>query len=82
MMILAVIEKCGKGYAVRIPEFLLEKAGLSIGDSIDIEVKNEAIIISPKNLKVFCLDSLLQEITADNLHNKISFGASTGNEQF
>ncbi|HFE4533129.1 AbrB/MazE/SpoVT family DNA-binding domain-containing protein [Klebsiella pneumoniae] len=81
MMIRAIIEKWGNGSAVRIPAFFMEKVGLSIGDSIDIELKNRSIIIRPTELKVFCLDTLLQEISADNLHNKVGFGSPTGNEQ-
>jgi len=80
-MIRAIIEKWGYGSAVRIPEFFMEKIGLSIGDSIDIEVKNRTIIIRPTELKVFCLDTLLQAISADNLYNKVGFGSPTGNEQ-
>lgn len=40
-MIRAIIEKWGNGSAVRIPAFFMEKVGLSIGDSIDIEVKTD-----------------------------------------
>ncbi|UCZ74038.1 AbrB/MazE/SpoVT family DNA-binding domain-containing protein [Dickeya zeae] len=80
-MIRAIIEKWDDNVAVRIPELLMEKVGLSIGDSIDIEVKNRSIIISPTELKFFCLDTLLQDISDDNLHNKIDFGSPTGNEQ-
>lgn len=80
-MIRAIIEKWGNGFAVRIPELFMEKVGLSIGDPIDIEVKNRSIIVSSTELKIFCLDTLLQEISADNLHNKIGFGSPTGNEQ-
>lgn len=80
-MIRAIIEKWGNDFAVRIPELFMEKVGLSIGDLIDIEVKSRSIIISSTELKIFCLDTLLLEISADNLHNKIGFGSPTGNEQ-
>jgi hypothetical protein len=45
LMIQIIIEKCGDSPVFKIPEAIMEKVGFSIGDAIDIEVKNGCIII-------------------------------------
>ena len=56
---------------VRIPKAIMEKANLSVNSEIEMECKNQKIIISPKKKSVQLKD-LLSQITKDNLHTEDS----------
>ncbi len=80
-MVQIIIEKLGNSPAVKIPEAIMEKVGFNLGDAINIEVKHGRIIIGPAELEKYSLDTLLEGISAVNLHNKAGFGSPTGKEQ-
>ncbi|TKI04374.1 hypothetical protein [Martelella alba] len=55
-----------------------------LGDTynvIDTKDQYGFIIIGHTELKMYSLDTLLEGISAVNLHQKISFGLPTGKEQ-
>ncbi len=62
----------------RVPDFGIKK--IIIGAN-DINDQYGCIIISPPELKSYSLDSLLEGISAVNLHQKIDFGLPIGKEQ-
>ena len=66
------IQKWGNSVGVRIPKIIMEKANLSINSEIEIEYKNQKIIIFSKK-KPVRLKDLLSQITKDNLHAEDSF---------
>ena len=68
----AKIQKWGNSVGVRIPKTIMEKANLSINSEIEIEYKNQKIIIFSKK-KPVQLKDLLSQITKDNLHAEDSF---------
>lgn len=68
----AKIQKWGNSMGVRIPKAIMEKANLSINSEIEIECKNQKIIIFSKK-KPIQLKNLLSQITKDNLHAEDSF---------
>ena len=80
LMIQIIIEKCGDGPVFKIPEEIMEKFGFSIGDAIDIEVKNGCIIIGPAELVKYSLENLIEEISAVNLHNRVDLRSPIGKE--
>ncbi|HFN0053693.1 TPA: hypothetical protein ACHB42_001355 [Yersinia enterocolitica] len=59
----------------------MKKFGLGANDVIDIKDQYGFIIIGHTELKMYSLDTLLEGISAVNLHQKISFGLPTGKEQ-
>ena len=65
------IQKWGNSIAVRIPKTIIEKASLSVNSEIEIEYKNQKIIIFSKK-KPVQLKDLLSQITKDNLHTEDS----------
>lgn len=65
------IQKWGNSMGVRIPKIIIEKANLSVSSEIEIECKNQKIIIYPKK-KPIQLKDLLSKITKDNLHTEDS----------
>ena len=68
----AKIQKWGNSMGVRIPKTIMEKANLSINSEIEIECKNQKIIIFGKK-KSIQLKDLLSQITKDNLHTEDSY---------
>lgn len=63
------IQKWGNSLGIRIPKSIIEKANLSENSEVEIENKDGAIIIFPRQKKL-SLDTLLSEITKDNLHQE------------
>lgn len=74
----AKIQKWGNSLGVRIPKSVIEKTDLHENSDVEIEHKNGAIIIFPTK-KQISLDSLLAQITKENLHKEEAFAAE-GNE--
>ena len=63
----AKIQKWGNSVGVRIPKIIMEKANLSVNSEIEIECRNQRIIIFSKK-KPIQLKDLLSQITRKNLH--------------
>ena len=63
----AKIQKWGNSLGVRIPKNIIETIELEENSEVEIEVKDGAIIIFPKQKKL-SLSSLLNQITKSNLH--------------
>jgi len=73
-----VIKKWGNSLGIRIPNFIVKEFSLKDGSSIEIEEKENQIIIYPDNkLK---LNDLLKKIDKDNIHTEIETGDPIGNE--
>ena len=68
----AKIQKWGNSVGVRIPKTIMEKANLSINSEIEIEYKNQKIIIFAKK-KNIQLKDLLSQITKNNLHTENNY---------
>jgi len=63
----AKIQKWGNSLGVRIPKNIIETIELEENSEVEIEAKDGAIIIFPKQKKL-SLSSLLNQITKSNLH--------------
>jgi antitoxin MazE len=63
----AKVQKWGNSLGIRIPKSVIEKANLDENSEVEIENKDGAIIIFPKQKKQN-LTSLLNQITKKNLH--------------
>jgi antitoxin MazE len=74
----AKIQKWGNSLGIRIPKSIIEKANLNENSEVEIENKDGAIIIFPRQKKL-SLDKLLSQISKDNLH-KESDDEAEGNE--
>ena len=72
------IQKWGNSLGVRIPKTVIEKVNLSENSEVEIESKNGTIVIFPAK-KEYSLDSLLEQITKNNLHSQEDF-KTEGNE--
>ena len=66
------IRKWGNSMGIRIPKTLMEKANLSANSEVEIECKNQKIIIFSKKTPLQLKD-LLSQITKNNLHSEDSY---------
>lgn len=70
------IAKWGNSAAVRLPKQLMEQIQLHIGDSVEIEVDGDQLIIKPGKPD---LEFLLSQVTDANKHKEL-ISDSTGGE--
>lgn len=76
------MNKWGNSLAVRIPSVLVQDANLSDGLEMQIERKNDKIILTPKRSRDYSLGKLLSKVTSGNLHEEIDSGESLGSEEW
>ena len=73
------VKKWGNSASVRIPAAILDAVHVSIDQDVDIRAENGRIVIEPLR-KQLTLESLLAQVTPDNLHGEVDFGSSVGSE--
>jgi antitoxin MazE len=73
------VKKWGNSASVRIPAAILDTVHISIDQDVDIRAENGRIVIEPLR-KQLTLESLLSQVTPDNLHGEVDFGSSVGSE--
>ncbi|OPJ90837.1 PbsX family transcriptional regulator [Serratia marcescens] len=75
-----IVKKWGNSPSVRLPVAIMNAASLNVDDTVNISVEDGRIVIIPVRAKEYSLDTLLAGITADNIHEKVAFGAPVGKE--
>lgn len=75
------VKKWGNSASVRIPAAVMDAAHLKLDAEVDIREENGRIVIEPFRPRSYDLDTLLNGVTADNLHQDSDFGAPVGKEQ-
>ncbi len=73
------IAKWGNSLGLRLPKSVALDAKLDEGDTVDVSVRNGAIVIRPTR-PAYSLDQLVAGITAKNRHVESEWGASAGHE--
>lgn len=73
-------QKWGNSLAIRLPKTVAEECGIEVDSPVEIVRKDNLIIIKPIRGKGFSLDSLLADITTDNLHSEVPTGKPAGKE--
>lgn len=71
------VTKWGNSLGIRIPALLAEKAHLQNGTPIEIEFKDEVIMIRRQR---YNLEEMLSLVTPENEHEEISTDEPKGNE--
>ncbi|MCM0080188.1 AbrB/MazE/SpoVT family DNA-binding domain-containing protein [Geomonas sp. Red32] len=74
-------QKWGNSLAVRLPKALADECGIEANSPIEIVREENCIVIKPVRKKV-SLDSLLANITEDNLHSEVETGQPVGRERW
>jgi antitoxin MazE len=76
----SVIRKWGNSPALRLPTALLKAAGYHLEQKVHVTVSRGRIIIQPSDRIEYDLDTLVEGISADNVHEEASFGKPVGRE--
>ena len=80
-MMRVVIRKWGNSASVRIPAGVMQASRLELDHMVDVREEGGRIVIEPIRENEFDLKRLLADITPENLHTEIDFGARVGKEQ-
>jgi antitoxin MazE len=73
------IAKWGNSLAVRLPKSVALEAQVDEGDTVDVSVKNGAIVIRPSR-PTYSLEQLVAKITPRNRHDGTDWGTPAGRE--
>lgn len=68
--------KWGNSLGVRIPRVLAKKIGIHAGTPVDVSIQDHHLVIS----KGYSLQSMLDQIKAETIHEEIQAGPSCGDE--
>lgn len=71
------ISKWGNSLAVRIPKSVAETAGLQEGCELDMTATDTEVRLKRRE---YSLESLLQNVTPENLHSEVEWGEPIGKE--
>ncbi|WP_339252884.1 AbrB/MazE/SpoVT family DNA-binding domain-containing protein [Sporosarcina sp. FSL W8-0480] len=71
------IKKWGNSLGIRIPKTVSDKLMLREDSEVYLYVENDRLIIEPKRKS---LQTLVDDITEDNIHREVEFGKSEGGE--
>ena len=74
------VQKWGNSLALRIPKSFATEAGLSENAVVDLSVTEGKLIVQPHCEEPLSLDSLLAEVTDENLHHEWETGPAVGKE--
>ncbi len=73
------IQKWGNSLGLRIPMQLAKKLNLHAGSSVNLEIENGRLVVqTPK----YDLESMLDEITSENLHHQKFDDGQIGREEW
>ena len=73
------IAKWGNSLGLRLPKSVALEAQLGEGDTVDVSVKNGAIVVRP-NRPTYNLKQLVAKITPRNRHGESDWGIPVGDE--
>jgi len=73
------VQKWGNSLGIRIPKIYAGKIKIKSGDSIDIEIKDERLILKPVKHS-YRLKDLVSQINNKNIHSEIDTGNQVGKE--
>jgi antitoxin MazE len=76
------IKKWGNSLALRIPKALAKEAGLSYELPVELSLVEGKLVIAPLEQSMPDLETLLAQVTKDNLHAEIDLGPAAGKEEW
>ena len=75
-----VIKKWGNSLALRIPKPLADEVGLGEDSAVDLLLEEGKLVIVPVVAPRYALESLLADVTVENLHDEVDTGVAVGGE--
>ena len=79
MATMTQIAKWGNSLGLRLPKSVALEVQVDEGDTVDVSVKNGAIVIRPSRPK-YSLEGLVGRITPGNCHDETDWATSIGHE--
>ncbi len=73
------IQKWGNSLALRIPKSFALETKIEQGSTVEVALEKGQIMVKPVKDEI-TLESLLADITEENLHTEIDFGKPEGKE--
>jgi antitoxin MazE len=73
------ISRWGNSLGLRLPKSVAREAQVDEGDTVDVSVRNGAIVIRPSRPK-YSLRQLVAKITPRNRHDETDWGVPVGDE--
>jgi len=76
------VQKWGNSLALRIPKSFADEIGLGQNSSIQLMIKEGALIVTPEPEPEpkWRLEELLEKVTKDNIHREWETGSAQGDE--
>jgi antitoxin MazE len=74
------VQKWGNSLAVRIPKPFAVEAGLGQDTQVEMSLVDGKLIVAPVAEPALTLESLLAQVTDQNLHGEVDTGPAGGNE--
>ena len=74
------IGKWGNSLALRIPQSVAARVGMTLNAAVKLTPRGEQLVISVLERPGTELDDLLAGVTEDNLHGEVKTGPSVGGE--
>ena len=76
------VQKWGNSIALRIPKAFAEELQIAPEAIVELTLEDGKLVIAPPAHDVYQLEPLLDQITADNLHEESDWGAPVGLESW
>jgi antitoxin MazE len=77
---MATIQKWGNSLAIRIPSALAGQLRVTEGSTVDLEVRDNELVVRPARQHTLSLKNLLRDCKPSRLHGETEFGPDVGRE--
>lgn len=74
------IQKWGNSLALRIPKSFAQEIHLEQGTMVDVSLQEGVLRVPPLTPSPITLESLLRQVTPQNLHGEVDTGPAVGAE--
>ncbi len=78
---ITTVKKWGNSLAIRIPKVIAEELLFKNNAKVELRTDNGSLLVKSVEIE-YSLDSLLAEVTDENLHKETSTGKSVGREEW
>jgi len=75
----ATVQKWGNSLALRLPKAVAQQVELSEGDSVELQVNKNTLVVRPAR-RQYRLADLMKKITKHNRHDETEWGPPVGKE--
>mgnify|MGYP003374427578 FL=1 len=77
---LTKVQKWGNSFALRIPKTFADEMQMTVDTAVELSIADGKLVITPVERSEYSLEELLAQITPENLHAEVDWGAPVGQE--